>query len=1158
MTRKTYIPLHCHSHYSLLDGLSSPKQIVDRCVELGLPGCSITDHGNIAGMKVFYDAAKKKKIKPIIGCCLPGQEIVIDDGIKNIEDIRCGDMVLTHKGRYKNVLRTMSRKVDEPIYGFELWGGRKIWVTGEHPLLVRTSDDGNTATTDWKQADSIVCQKHNSNKRLRWKSYLVMPVHESISPAINCFEILCSDGYDNSRYTIIDNRITKIRNQENKHDTCIGKTFDFPSLVIDDDLAFFIGVFVAEGSFQKSKSGPCSGTLTFNIKERNLSLKCRNALRSLKINTTESIRPEKSIRELHFNHSIFCRILHGLVGSGAKTKQLHHLLMQQTPHITKCFLEGVLAGDGAKRQDGSEILKLANKTLIWQIRTLLSKFGYTSKITEINDYDKLSWCIQWRWSSERYTDCDNQYIYLPIKNIEIKQYKGMVFNFEVEDDHSYVSDVALHNCEMYICEQDATIKNTSNNRRHHLIVLAKNDQGIKDLMGLVSESNRPDYFYRKPRIHLAGIAPFAKRGNLIFLTACIAGELPMSLFEDFRAAVIAGRNGNVEGSREHLRPNWKDVGKAIIHKHIATFGQGNYYLELQDEGMGIQTLVVECLRELSKETGVPTVATIDSHYANKKDAEDQRLLLYAQLHTTKEDQDRKIASGQDVMDFFISDSYYIPSYDEMRENFTEAELQTTLDIAAQIEYSSLGHKPYLPIFTNGESKSLKLDSNEYLKHLCIEGAKTKLTHLRPGQKKVYWDRLQRELIVIQEAGLADYFLIVWDSCLFVDKNKGPRGKGRGSGAGSLVNYLTGITGIDPIEYGLYFERFYNMSRNIPPHFDVGQVDFMSWMSDNFELLHTRDVDEERKAVATHLARRMKKHGVEFTDMMREEVEWIDEKNPRMWMYLYDMIKAKPAENPSNSHLAYGLGLTIVGQNELDTEHKVKTHDGHISLPDIDTDIGVVFRSEVISYLKERWGTEYVAQMITFGRLQGKAALKEVFRAHPDTVRHLMKVKAVKEGKNANDICMTPHDLCNDITQHIPDEATIGDELRQTRAEQGDDYGILQWAINNVEYVQDAYGWFKPLFDQAMRIEGTKKSQSKHAAGVVIADRPIAELTPLAYDAKNKDRVVGLEMTDAENMGAVKFDFLGVVALDKLWKAQGLINGNDKNEVLNEELANVAN
>lgn len=708
--------------------------------------------------------------------------------------------------------------------------------------------------------------------------------------------------------------------------------------------------------------------------------------------------------------------------------------------------------------------------------------------------------------------------------------------------------------EMYICKQDPTIKNANNNKRYHLIVLAKNDQGIKDLMGLVSESNKPEHFYRKPRVDMATLATFAKSGNLILLSACIGGELPSNLFVDFKETCQISDHGgkaNLDAVRKSLKPDWKEVGKAIIEKFVQIAGEGNCFLELQDEGMSVQTIVVECLRELSKITGVKTVATIDAHYCRKEDAEDQRLLLFAQLHTTKEAQDYRIANGQDVMDFFMSDNYYIPSYKEMREKFTEEELQTTLDIAAQIEYSSLGHDPYLPIFTNDESKKLELDSLEYLKYLCIKGAKTKLTHLTPPQKKVYWARLQKELIVIREAGLADYFLIVWDACQFVDKNNGPRGKGRGSGAGSLINYLTGITGIDPIEYGLYFERFYNMSRNIPPHFDVGQVDFMSWMSDNFELLHARDVDEERKIVAKHLAKRIKWGKAEFTDAIREEVEWIDEKNPRMWMYLYDMIKAKPAANPFNSHLAYGLGMTLAGRDELDISRKVKTHDGHISLPDIDTDIGVVFRSRVIAYLKERWGDKYVAQMITFGRLQGKAALKEVFRAQPDTVKHLMKVKALKEGKEPDDICITPHDLCNDITRHIPDEASIADELGQIRKEQGDDYGILQWAIHHVEYVREAYEWYKPLFDQAIRIEGTKKSQSKHAAGVVIADRPIEELVPLTYDAKNKDRVVGVEMNDAEALGCVKFDFLGVVALDKLWKAQDLINDVIEEDILEE-------
>jgi len=696
--------------------------------------------------------------------------------------------------------------------------------------------------------------------------------------------------------------------------------------------------------------------------------------------------------------------------------------------------------------------------------------------------------------------------------------------------------------ELYICEDDPKIKNSDNNKRYHLIVLAKNDQGIQDLMALISETNKPEHFYRKPRINMEGLKRFTKNGNLYVLSACIGGELPVKLFSDFKLASHMGGHGeNIEEVKKLLKPNWKEVGIEIANRFQDIAGKGNFFIELQNEGMTLQIIATECLREISKATGIPSVATIDAHYCAKENAEDQRLLLCAQLHTTKEEQERRLQNGEDIMDFFVSDEYYIPSYEEMREKFTEEELLASVKIADSIHYSSIGHKPYLPIFENEESKSLGLNSDEYLKHICLKNAKTKLGNLNQEDKKTYWQRLQKELIVIKEAGLADYFLIVWDACQFIDKNNGPRGRGRGSGAGSLVNYLTGITGIDPIEYGLYFERFYNMSRNIPPHFDVCDTGFMSWMSDNFETLHKRDVESDRKFVSKQLGHKIKHSGLNFTRDMRKEVEWIDANNPKMWLYIKDMIKARCQGNTYNSHLAYGLGIV----DDIDLSKEVKFHNGHISLPDIDTDIGVVFRNEVISYLKDRWGNDYVAQMITFGRLQGKAALKEVFRANPETVKHLMKVRAVKEGKDPSEININIHDLCNDITSNIPDEAAISDELQQLRKEHGDDYGILQWSIHHVDSVGDAYKWYKPLFDQAIRIEGTKKSQSRHAAGIVIADIPIEQFVPLAYDSQNKDRVVGVEMNNAENMGAVKFDFLGVVALDKLWTAQALINGKEQ-------------
>jgi len=699
--------------------------------------------------------------------------------------------------------------------------------------------------------------------------------------------------------------------------------------------------------------------------------------------------------------------------------------------------------------------------------------------------------------------------------------------------------------ELYICQNDPSIKTKENDKRNHLIVLAKNDDGIKELMALVSATNRPDWFYRKPRIDLENLAQYAAAGNLLCLSACIAGELPMSLFTDFREACLVGcQTENIAKVKELLVPNWQDVAAQIIEKHQKIFGKENYYLELQEEGMTIQKVVLECLRQMAKDLDVQSVATLDSHYTHKKDAEDHRILLYSQMHTTAEEQDRLKKSGGDIMAFFYLDQFHIFDQKEMEEHYEPHEIEASLEIADKIKVSNLAKKPRLPKFVNEDMGKDSLGSDEYLKQLCIEGAKVKLRDKSDSEKKQYWERLQRELTVIEEAGLADYFLIMQDACRFVDENHGPRGKGRGSGAGSLVNYLVGITGIDPIEYGLYFERFYNASRNIPPHFDVGHTDFMTWYMENIQNISNRDMDEERKSLAITCAK-MKR--IKNLDLLKEEARWIDEHNPKMWLYFNDAKTSE--ENPSNSHIAYAIGLT----NELDESKSTTRHAGRVSLPDIDVDFGVAFRSSIMEYLKERWGEDYVAQMITFNRLQGKAALKEVFRAQPETVKHLMKVKAQKEGKDPNEASMSPFDLCNEITKHIPDEAAIADELQQLRKENDDpDYGILRWTIDNIEQVAEAYEWYKPLFDQAMRIEGTNKAQSRHAAGVVIADVPINQIAPLSYDAKDKSRVVGFEMSNAEYVGAVKFDFLGVAALDKLWFGQNLINDVGDETVLDED------
>jgi DNA polymerase-3 subunit alpha len=203
----------------------------------------------------------------------------------------------------------------------------------------------------------------------------------------------------------------------------------------------------------------------------------------------------------------------------------------------------------------------------------------------------------------------------------------------------------------------------------------------------------------------------------------------------------------------------------------------------------------------------------------------------------------------------------------------------------------------------------------------------------------------------------------------------------------------------------------------------------------------------------------------------------------------------------------------------------------VSLPDIDMDFEIKQRSKVIEYIRERYGKDRVAQMLTFTRLQGRGALKDVFRAH----------------------AACSYDEMNLITKNIPDEAEISDQLQamkelDKKAGGDGEASIIQWALENnaAELKQWAFldddgkmqGPFAKYFEQAIRIEGTKKSQSKHAAGIVIAQQPLAEVCPMVYDKSTQEMICGLEMNDLESMGHVKFDILGIAMLDKV---HGILN-----------------
>ena len=209
-------------------------------------------------------------------------------------------------------------------------------------------------------------------------------------------------------------------------------------------------------------------------------------------------------------------------------------------------------------------------------------------------------------------------------------------------------------------------------------------------------------------------------------------------------------------------------------------------------------------------------------------------------------------------------------------------------------------------------------------------------------------------------------------------------------------------------------------------------------------------------------------------------------------------------------------------------------DGRISMPDIDVDVPINKREEVINYIKNRYGVENVSQMVTFNTLKGRGALKDVLRVYGDIT----------------------FDEMNEITKSIPDEAKIADELQEMKEEFGE-ASIIQWALeNNVDklknwcYINDDGLLSGPLakrFEQAIRLEGTKVNQSKHAAGIVITDQKLGNLCPMVYDTKNKQQIAGMEMQDLETMGIIKFDILGVAMLDKVMAVSTLLKNGGSYE-----------
>lgn len=439
-----------------------------------------------------------------------------------------------------------------------------------------------------------------------------------------------------------------------------------------------------------------------------------------------------------------------------------------------------------------------------------------------------------------------------------------------------------------------------------------------------------------------------------------------------------------------------DLSQHIIDKYKCCFS--NLYFASQ-----LNSPQGQFLSNLYRQNNCKTIATIESYYIDKEDAVNHRIIISKALKQTFKNIDK--SSNK----FFQSSDYYIPSCEEITQSYKDRpnELENTIEIASQCTKYNIFSKPDFPIFDTKE-----IPNKDYLRNLCIDGWNSLTDHFSPAQKNLYGQRVKNELTVLNSANLSGYLLVVQDYVRWA-KSQGCLVNLRGSGAGSLVCHLIGISDIDPIRYDLIFERFYNAGRNT-------------------------------------------------------------------------------AER--------------------------------VALPDLDVDFPTGWKNKVLNYIRDRYGNSKVSQMITFHRMQGRAALRDVLRAYGTF----------------------SFDDINHITKDIPDEATISDKLQEMK-ESGNDPSIIMWCLENiskklVDFCQiidsEIVGPMGRYFRQAIDLEGTKVIKSKHAAGTIISNSSLEDNCPVEYDENNL--VASIEMEGLEEMGYIKFDILGVNALDKIMEVTNLI------------------
>ena len=513
-------------------------------------------------------------------------------------------------------------------------------------------------------------------------------------------------------------------------------------------------------------------------------------------------------------------------------------------------------------------------------------------------------------------------------------------------------------CEVYVAKRSRFDKvHDRDSSSYHLVLLCENETGYRNLIRMVSLAFT-EGFYSKPRVDMELLRQHHE--GLIALSACLAGYIPRH--------IVSGEYEEAEKSPREMR----DI-----------FGEDHFYLEIQDHGLEEQKTVNRAILDISEKTGMPLVATNDVHYLRRGDAESQAILMCIQTNNV-------ITDGRPIG--FETDEFYMKSTSEMERLFAAypGAISNTAKIADMCDFHFTFGETQLPRFRPSDGS----DPANYLARLAREGLTSRVNagHIvyGPGREEAqYKERIEYELSVITRMGYCEYYLIVWD---FVRHSKSvgiPVGPGRGSGAGSLVAYLLGITDIDPLRFDLLFERFLNPER--------------------------------------------------------------------------------------------------------------------VSMPDFDIDFCYDRRDEAIAYVRDKYGEDHTAQIITFGTMAARAVIRDVGRA----------------------LGMSYADV-DEVARQIPRTLgiTLADALK----------------MDSLKHMYDEDPDVRRLVDTAMALEGMPRHASTHAAGVVITERPVSDYVPLAVN--NTVAVTQFDMNTVADLGLLKFDFLALRYLTIISQAEGQIREKD--------------